>query len=81
MFVGYLMRFLRKLLGIQPAGYSLFREDGNRHNRIRGDMIPVGMNVIVSDGRQFVWADEADKDGFEVYREGHSTFEYRSQNG
>lgn len=74
------MRFIRKLLRIEPAGYSLIREDGTRHNRIRGDLIPMGVPVILEDGRHFVRTDTADDAGFEVYREGHGTFEYVSVN-
>lgn len=75
------MRFIRKLLGIQPFGYTLIREDGVRHNCIRGDLIPVDALVIIEDGRRFVRADETDDEfGFEVYREGHRTFEYVSIN-
>lgn len=74
------MRFIRKMFGIEPHGYTLIREDGTRHNRIRGDLIPVDAIVIIEDGRRFVRTDETDDVGFEVYREGHGTFEYVSIN-
>ncbi|SDH08234.1 hypothetical protein [Pelagibacterium luteolum] len=74
------MRLIRKLLRLEPAGYTLVREDGKRHNRIRGDLIPVGVSVIIDDGRYFVRTDTADHDGFEVYREGHSSHIYHSAN-
>lgn len=33
---------------------TLTRKDGKRHNLIRGDLIPRGVKVILSDGRVFV---------------------------
>lgn len=74
------MRFIRKLLRLQSAGYTLIGKDGRRRNRIRGDLIPVGISVIVQDGRHFVRTDTSDDAGFEVYREGYGTFEYVSVN-
>lgn len=64
----------------EPAGFTLIRSDGRRHNRIRGDLIPADSLVIVEDGRHFVRAGERDEVGFEVYSEGHRTFSYRSVN-
>lgn len=65
----------------QPDGYTLYRDDGTRHNMIRGDMIPLGQGswplVIVQDGRHFVRTGKRE-DGFAVYREGHATYHYRS---
>lgn len=72
--------FLRRLLRIQPHGRTLIRHDGRRHNRIRGDLIPVDSLVIVQDGRVFVRTDEADDSGFEIFREDHRTREYKSWN-
>jgi hypothetical protein len=52
---------------------TLIRKDGKRHNLIRGDLIPRGVRVVMSDGRVFVrkgwWG--------RTYVEGHSTHEYR----
>lgn len=62
----------------QPAGFTLIRNDGTEHNRIRGDLIPVDNIVIVEDGRYFVRTDGKDADGFIVYAEGWKTFTYRS---
>lgn len=60
----------------EPRGYTLLRLDGQRHNRIRGDLIPRGMVVINEDGRSFVRTGRKDREGFLVYAEGHDTYHY-----
>lgn len=67
---------IRRLLGLEPDGYSLVRFDGRRHNRIRGDLIPPDSLVVVQDGRFFVRTNRKDESGFAVYREDHRTFVY-----
>lgn len=64
----------------RPDGYTIEREDGQRHNRIRGDLIPSDALVIEEDGRVFVRTGIRDEHGFAVYREGHRTFHYVSEN-
>lgn len=62
-----------------PPGYILVRLDGTVHNRVRGDMIPLKMLVVSSDGRIFVRVGKKDADGFEMYQEGYATYNYASQ--
>lgn len=69
-----------RLLGRQPSGYTLRKAGPGIDGRIRGDLIPLGTMVIVDGGRHFVRTGEIDDVGFEVYAEGHQTFEYRSVN-
>lgn len=68
----------------EPDGFVLIRADGQEHNTIRGDLIPSDTLVIVEDGRHFVGTGEnADNKGcgeFRIYREGHKTHNYVSQN-
>lgn len=73
------MRILRALLGLEPAGYTLRKADGGIPGRIRGDLVPAGTVVIVNRGRRFVRTGQVDDQGFEVYAEGHKTFEYGTE--
>jgi hypothetical protein len=68
-----LWSLLRRILRLEPPGYTLIRSDGRRHNRIRGDLIAAGSMVIIEDGRVFVRQGEVDDVGFEIYREGFRT--------
>jgi hypothetical protein len=74
-----IMRLLRALLGLQPAGFKLIKSDGGVPGAIRGDLVPADTLVIVDGGRRFVRTGKIDDQGFEVYAEGHKTFEYYSQ--
>ena len=74
------MGFLRRLFGLEPYGYTLIKADGGIPGRIRGDLIPADTIVIIDNGRSFVRTGETDVHGFEVYSEGHKTFEYHSWN-
>jgi len=61
-----------------PGGYCLLKADGQPGNTIRGDMIPVGMYVIINDGRNYVKTGSTDENGFPVYQEGARTYTYTS---
>lgn len=80
--MGILSEWLKSLR--EPDGFVLEREDGKRHNVIRGDLIPADTMVIIEDGRHFVntgeQSDEFSGD-WRLYREGHATHAYHSING
>ncbi|HEV7345775.1 MAG TPA: hypothetical protein VGN60_09125 [Devosia sp.] len=74
-------RFIRRIFRLQPYGYTLRKADGGIDGGIRGDLVPAGTLVIVDRGRRFVRTGQTDSSGFEIYAEGHKTFEYVSAGG
>jgi hypothetical protein len=71
-----MLRIIRRLFRLQPPGYTLRKSAGGYDGRIRGDLIPAGTLLIVNGGRSFVRTGKADSQGFEIYAEGHRTFQY-----